>query len=214
MKKNLLIFVLFVLGEFIFAHFILAQGITRDEFVNEYHYDLNLTEEQIQEISKLEIRLEKELTPFYSQIRELRIKLDELEIQRTPNMAEIDKVIAEIYRVEDQMMDKENQYYEKIRGLLTAEQRIKFDSIYGYGASMGYGLGRFGWRLGPRCLRGGFGWGAGREIRGYDGWGDYYSRYGPRYGYGRGGYGYGRGLAGSRFNRFYNYRFIRDRFIR
>ncbi|MGM0465404.1 MAG: Spy/CpxP family protein refolding chaperone [Acidobacteriota bacterium] len=212
MKKIFLILALILISVLFIYNFSFAQRYYRNARTDGYLYGLDLTDKQIQEINRLEIQLEKELIPLNSELRTLYIKLDELEMQRSPSMEEIDKVIEKIYKVEDQIFEKENQFNEKIRNLLTDEQKSMFDSTYGYGgygAYLGLGLG-------------GFGWNPGRGMRNYYGQGRYYNRYGQRYGYGRGlcrgigygwrlggGYGYGRGIGRGRF---LDYRYNRRRF--
>jgi hypothetical protein len=215
MKKTFLISALVLLGVLFVYNFSSAQRYYRNTRMDGYFYGLDLTDKQIQEINRLEIQLEKELIPFDSELRNLYLKLDELEMQRSPSGEEIDKILEKIYRVEDQIFEKENQFNDKIWNLLTDEQKAVLDSNYGYGgygAYLGPGLSRFGCGLGPYRFRGGFGWSPGRGTRDYYGRGRYYNRYDQRYGYGRGvgrGYGYSRGLGRGRF---YNYRFNGRRF--
>ncbi|MFW6124177.1 MAG: Spy/CpxP family protein refolding chaperone [Acidobacteriota bacterium] len=209
MKKMFLISSLIMLSILVIYNLSFAQRYYRNARMDECLYRLDLTDKQIQEINRLEIQLEKELVPFISELRELEIKLDELEMQRSPDLEEIDKVMTEIYNVEDQIIEKENQYHEKIRNLLNDEQKSKLDSIYGYRTYLRPRFGRFGLGLGYYCFRGEYGWGAERGTRGYYGRyyrsGRYYNRYNQRFGYGR-----GPGIVSSR--RFYNQRFNRGRF--
>ncbi|HZX11390.1 MAG TPA: hypothetical protein VFG01_10645 [Acidobacteriota bacterium] len=225
MKKNFLILALILLSVLFICNFSFAQRYYRNARTDGYLIGLDLTDKQIQEINRLEIQLEKELIPLNSELRNLYIEMDELEMQRSPSREEIDKVIEKIYKFEDQIFEKENQFNEKIRNLLTDEQKAIFDSTYGYGgygAYLGLGLGRFGCGLGPYRFRGGFGWDPGRGMRNYYGQGRYYSRYDRRYGYARGigrgigygwrlggGYGCGRGLGRGKF---LDYRYNRRRF--
>jgi len=208
MKKTFLIPALIILGVLFVYSLDFAQRYYRNTPMDDCLYDLNLTDKQIQEINRLEIQLDKELIPIFSELRSLYVKLDELEMQRSPNQEEIDTVIEKIYSTEDKIAERENQYYDNIRSLLTEEQKARFDALYGYGPYMRSGLGRFGCGLGPYRFRGGNGRGYGRAGRGrlgYYGRGRYYGGYGQRFGYGR---GFGQG----RFRRFYDYRFNRRRF--
>jgi len=212
MKKSFLISALILFCVLFISHIAFAQRYYRDGVMDEYVYGLNLTEKQLEKIDKLEIQLEKELTPFLSELRKLCLKLDELEMMRSPSQEEIDNLLEKIYSVEDEIVDKEIQYDNEIRGLLTEEQKAVFDSYYGYGRGLGRGylrpgLGRLGCGLGPYRFRGGQGWGQGRMGRGYYGYGRYQNRFYPRY-------GYGRGLGRGRLGRFYNYRYHRRRFLR
>ena len=208
MKKMFIVLSLALLSVLFIYNSSFAQTYNRNARMDGYLYGLELTDKQIQEINRLEIQLEKELMPFDSELRNLSIKLDELEMQRNPDINEIDKVMEKIYRVEDKIIEKENAFNEKIRSLLTSEQKALLDSVDaygGYGAYLGLGLGRFGCGLGPYRFRGGFGWDYGRGGRGYYGRGYGYGRgLGRGYGYGREEYGYGRGSRGY-YGRGYGY---------
>jgi hypothetical protein len=207
MKRYFFISVLILLSTLMISNIMLAQRYYRDALSDEYLYELNLTDVQIKAINKLEIQLEKELTPFLSELRNLYIELDELELQRNPDSKEIDRLIEKIEGLEDEVIQKEVQLEKKIRDLLTEEQKAVFDNYYGYEAYLGPGMGRFGYGLCPYRYRGGLGWGPARGGRGYYGYGRYNGRL-----YGR--FGYGRGLGRGRGGRYYDFRFHRRRWIR
>jgi len=149
--------------------------------VNNNPYDLNLTQKQLEKMDKLEIDLEKSLSPLFSRLRTNYLKIDELELQRNPDNPKIDKVWEEIYTIEEEIEKKEIAHEENIRGLLTEEQRGVVDSYYGYG--MGTGRGYYG------RGQGGMGQGYYGQGRGYE------SGYGRNLGRGQGYYGRGQGAG-------------------
>jgi hypothetical protein len=213
MRKYFLVSVLVLLSILFISDRMFAQRYSRNALSDEYLYELNLTDEQVKAINELEIQLEKELTPFLFELRKLYIKFDELEMQKSPEREEIDKLIGKIESVEDEVIEKEIQLKNKVRDLLTKEQRAVFDSSYGYGAYLRPWMGRFGYGLGPYRFRGGPGWSLARGGQGSYGYGWYnrgYGRYNRRF-YQR--YGYGRRLGQGRLERYYNLRFRRGRWI-
>jgi len=122
-------------------------------------------------MDKLELDLEKELSPLISKLRSNYGVLDELEAQRAPDPTKMDNVWDVIYRLEDDIQNIEISHEKKIRDLLTEDQRAIFDSYYGYGQNP-YDRGGFGRGYFKRGLRG---------------------NRGGNYGYGR--YRYGAGMG-------------------
>ncbi len=214
MKKSFLIGLALLLAVACMSNFIYAQRYYRNAFVDKFPYELDLTEEQIKEINRLDLQFEKEITSYLAEIRNLYLKLDELEMQRNPNQEEIDKLIERIYEIEDKAVDKEVQYQNKIRELLTERQRILLNSLPRYRDYMRPRLGRFGCEWGLYGFRGRFRRNSTWGNRGYYGYGrntglmkrnrylrPMNSRYYQRFGYQR---GLGRGRLGNLYNlRFY-----------
>ena len=183
----------------VFISFLLiSQGLfgqryySNDPGIEDDYYDLNLTREQMEKIDKLELELEKELSPLFSKLRSHYMEVDELEVQRNPDLTKIEKMWDMIYKLEDDVRNKEILHEKKIRDILNEEQRAVFDSYYGYDRNF-YG-------------RGGFDRGySGRGFRRFDSGNYGYGRYGVgvRRNYlGRGdarldrsSYGYGRGIS-------------------
>ncbi len=180
MKKIALITCMVFISFLFISQGLLAQGYYRGgPGIEDDHYDLNLTREQTEKIDKLELELEEELSPLISKLRSNYMELDELEAQGSYDPTKIKKIWDMINKLEDDIGNREISHEKKIRDLLTQEQRIIFDSYYGYG-------------LNPNG-RGGFGRGYfGRGFRGFRG---------GNYGYGRAGrlgrsyYGHGRGIV-------------------
>lgn len=180
-------------------------------------YELNLTEKQLEEIDKLEIGLEKELLPLISKLRSQYGVLDELEARRHPDQGKINAVWDAIYKLEEDIQNREILHENKIKGLLTGKQRAVLDSYFAY-SSIPYGRGRFGsgfqgfrggnsryagYVFGAGVGRNGIGRGAGRLGRAYyAGRGNIVRVYDRRIGYvgrGAGLLGYGRLLRGARY---------------
>jgi len=175
----------FIFGIVFVAFLFLGQGLWAQRFYRnnsrsvDDDYFLNLTEEQMEKIDKLERALEKELTPLFSKLRSTYVELDQLELQKSPNQNAIEKKWTAIYEIEAEIRNKEALHEEKIRSLLSPEQRALLDLYYYPPGLALYGKGRFG--------RGYLGRGFRRYGRGY-------YRYGRGFrGYERGYYGYGRG---------------------
>jgi Spy/CpxP family protein refolding chaperone len=172
MKKIALVSGMVFVSLLLISHGLYAQRFYRyGPGIEDDYYDLNLTREQMEKIDKLELELERELSPLISKLRSNYMELDELEAQGSYDPTKIKKIWDMINKLEDDIGNKEISHEKKIRDLLTKEQRIIFDSYYAYG------LNHYG--------RGGFG-------RGYFGRG-YREFPGGNYGYGR--YGYGAGMG-------------------
>jgi hypothetical protein len=204
MKKTALISGMVLVSFLFISHGLHAQGSYRyGPGIEDDYYDLNLTKEQMEKIDRLEVALEKELSPLIAKLRSNYVVLDELEAQRNPDPTRINTVWDVIYRLEDEIRNKEILHENKIRNLLTEEQRVVFDSYYAYGANpyvrdtfgrRYFGRGFRGFRVG-NYGRGGFGYGAGM--------GNNYLGRGAGW-LGRGYYGYRRGIAsGYNSNRRY-----------
>jgi len=91
MRKYFLMSVLVLISILFISNFMFAQRYSRYALSDEYLYELNLTDEQVKAINELEIQHEKEMTPILFELRKLYIKLDELEMQRSPDSQEIAK---------------------------------------------------------------------------------------------------------------------------
>jgi hypothetical protein len=231
MKKTAFIFGM-VLVSFLF----ISQGLYAQRYyrygpgIQDDYYDLNLTQEQMEKIDRLELDLEKELSPLVAKLRSNYVVLDELEAQRSPDPKRIENAWDVIYKLEDDIQNREILHEKKIRDLLTEDQKAIFDSYYAYSTNPygrgGFGRGYFGpgfrgfrgvnyryggYGYGARIGRNYLGRGAGRLGRGYYGYGRGIARgYGMnrgnfRFGVGRGagqlGYGRGRFLPGIRYGR-------------
>ena len=94
----------------------------------------NLDEKQREEIKKIRTDQVKERVQTRNLLREKRAKLELLQTSDKPDMKEINKVIDEIAAVQAQAMKAKAAGRQKIRNLLTEEQRIYYDA---YAANKG-----------------------------------------------------------------------------
>jgi len=236
MKKIAIISGMVFISFLFISQGLLAQRYYRnDPRIEDDYYDLNLTQEQIEKINRLELELEKELLPLFYKLRSNYLELDNLEAQRNPDRTKIEKILDNIYKLEDEIQKKEISNEEKIRGLLTEDQRAVLDSYYGYGrGDFGRGFERFGrgnygygrYSSGTMTGRNFWGRGAGIQGRGYYGYGRRISRgYGRNWGYfGRGagrldagnyryyrGPRYSRGPCGAGLGKWYRWQYDRQR---
>jgi hypothetical protein len=213
MKKSAFIFGMVFVSVLFLSDGLCAQRYYRyDPGIQDDYYDLNLTQEQMEKIDRLEIELEKELSPLVAKLRSNYVVLDELEAQRSPDPKRIENAWDVIYKLEDDIQNKEILHEKKIRDLLTEEQKAVFDSYYAYDTNpygrgglgrgyFGYGYGGYGYGAGMG--RNYLGRGAGRSGRGYYGYGRGISRgYGMNRGYFRFGVGSGAGQLGYGRGRF------------
>ncbi len=91
-------------------------------------YFQGLSDEQRAEIKKIHMERMKERTQTRSLLNEKRAKLEVLQTADKPDMKEINKTIDEIASVKAQEMKAQAANRQKIRSLLTEEQRIYFDA--------------------------------------------------------------------------------------
>ncbi|GAB4343314.1 MAG: hypothetical protein Kow0037_31340 [Calditrichia bacterium] len=88
----------------------------------------NLTDEQKQKIDELRVPHLRKMQDLRNQVMEKRARLHTLSTADKPNMGEINKVIDEIGKLRTQIMKERQAHRQQIRGLLTEEQRVIFDS--------------------------------------------------------------------------------------
>ena len=203
MKKRTVISAMVFISFFFFVQGVSAQRYYRqDSGTTEDNQRLNLTQEQVEMIDTLELELEKDLFLLNSQLRSNWMRLEELEAQRSQDPTEMRKILDVIYKLENEMQNKEIQHQNKIRDVLTEDQKALLDSYETPGLNI-YGREAFG---------GGYiGRGYGRGAGGTYGYGLYNPGVGRlglgqgAYGQVRGNYGYGRGLGrGNGLNRGYS----------
>ena len=87
-----------------------------------------LSEQQSEELQKIRTEQLKVQTQSQNLIREKRARLEVLQTAERPNMAEINKVIDEIAAIQAQQMKAQAEARQKIRSLLTEEQRTLYDA--------------------------------------------------------------------------------------
>ena len=88
----------------------------------------NLDDKQREEISKIRTEQIKERTQTRNLLNEKRAKLETLQTVEKPDMKEINKVIDEIAALQAQQMKAQAAGRQKVRSLLTDEQRTYYDA--------------------------------------------------------------------------------------
>ena len=88
----------------------------------------NLTEEQKTKIKDIHLALSKEVQPLRNQLGELKARQKTLSTLDNPDMKAINANIDEITKVMNQLMKSRAAFRQKVRALLTDEQKVWFDS--------------------------------------------------------------------------------------
>jgi len=88
----------------------------------------NLDEKQRTELRKIGMEDARESLKTRNLLKEKHAKLEVLQTADKPDMKEINKVIDEIVALQAQEMKAKAVNRQKIRGLLTDEQRVLFDA--------------------------------------------------------------------------------------
>lgn len=89
--------------------------------------DLNLTAEQKEKMKNIHMNTAKEVKPLRSQVGEKEAHLKTLTVADKPDMMEINKTLDEISTLKNKMAKLQMAAKMEIRGLLTEEQRTKYD---------------------------------------------------------------------------------------
>ncbi len=93
---------------------------------------VNLNDGQREEIRKIRLEQLKESTQTSSLLKEKRARLETLQTADKPDTKEINKVIDEIALMQAKEMKAQAAVRQKIRSLLTEEQRTLFDARGGF----------------------------------------------------------------------------------
>ena len=89
-----------------------------------------LNEQQRDELKKIRTEQLKERTQTRNILKEKRARLETLQTADKPDMKEINKVIDEIAAIQAQQMKSQAASRQKIRSMLTDEQRAHYDAHY------------------------------------------------------------------------------------
>ncbi len=128
MKKHILI--LMVIVSLIVTNGLLAQGPDRKFQPDRPHMakpDLGLSEEQIEKIEDLELKLEKELLPLKSQLPAIESNLKREMVASQFNEAQVKSLLDQKAKLVTEIRLKRILQKRAIRDLLTPEQQKKFD---------------------------------------------------------------------------------------
>ena len=101
----------------------------------------NFDDKQREEMKKIGMEQVRERTKTGNLLREKRAKLETLQTADKPDMKEINKVIDEIAAIQAQQMKAQAASRQKIRSLLTDEQRTLLDAQRGNRGNMRAGEG-------------------------------------------------------------------------
>jgi hypothetical protein len=136
---------------------------------------ITLTDEQLARIQEIRLAFQEEILALETKWRKLGLEIDALAMKGQSFEAKL----KEIESVEAELDKRYEDHWNKIRSVLTDDQKVLFDRYGGLGLGLGWGPGRGG----GMALRRGLGMGPGRGAG-----------YGMAPGRGRGyGAGWGRG---------------------
>lgn len=105
----------------------------------------NLTDEQKDQMAKLRTGNMKVMLDFRNKIQEKMARLHTLQTADKPDMSAINSTIDDIFALRAEMAKKQAAHHQKVRSLLTDEQRVIFDSMPMRGFGEGFGKGHPGW---------------------------------------------------------------------
>lgn len=88
----------------------------------------DLSEDQKKEMKALRINLLEDIQPLKNKIGELKAKKRTLETSKNPSLNSINEVIDQISDLRAQIAKKRAANKQKLRSLLTDEQRVLFDA--------------------------------------------------------------------------------------
>lgn len=104
----------------------------------------DLTEEQEQKLGELRTIQMKKMNAYRSDLSIKMAELQKLQTAENADMEEINAKIDEIGKIKVGMAKQKAAHIQKVRALLTDEQRVIFDSKHGkQGKGMRMGRGRF-----------------------------------------------------------------------
>ena len=104
----------------------------------------NLTDEQKEQIAKLRTENMKAMQDSRNLMQEKMARLHTLQTADKPDMKSINGLIDEIAGIKATMAKTQAAHHQKIRSLLTDEQRVIFDSRPHHGRGEGFGKGHRG----------------------------------------------------------------------
>jgi Spy/CpxP family protein refolding chaperone len=88
-----------------------------------------ITDEQKKQIKDFKVQQMKEMLPLKNQLGEKKAHLKTLETSDTPDMKAINQLIDEMGSIQVSMRKKQAEFTQKVRKILTDEQRILFDTF-------------------------------------------------------------------------------------
>jgi len=91
----------------------------------------DISDDQREGIKKLKLQFMQESLPLKNQLNENRAKYQTLSTAKNVDMKSIEKLVEEAGKIEVELKKKAARNHQEIRGLLTDDQRIVFDSQRG-----------------------------------------------------------------------------------
>ena len=89
----------------------------------------DLTDDQKESIKSIKLEGMKDMQPLENKIGEKEARLKTLSTEETINYKEVDATINEIYTLKADIVKKQIRSRQKIKELLTEEQRVIFDKM-------------------------------------------------------------------------------------
>ncbi len=100
---------------------------------NPAHLTPQFTPEQHKQIAEFKLSLQKEMIQIDNQLNEKRAQLKTLEQVEKPDMKSVYAKIDEITDLQNRKMKVTATHRNKVRSILTEEQRVKFDLMHAKG---------------------------------------------------------------------------------
>jgi len=100
---------------------------------NPAHLAPQFTPEQQKQMAEFKLSLQKEMIQIDNQLNEKKAQLKTLEQVEKPNMKSVYAKIDEITNLQNQKMKVMATHKNKVRSILTEEQRVKFDLMQAKG---------------------------------------------------------------------------------
>jgi len=91
------------------------------------HWKATLSDEQRKKLDKLKLDFKKKKYPIKAKLKQAKVALALLMTADSPNQGDINKQIDAILKLKGEKMRLKAAHKIKVRKLLTAEQRVKFD---------------------------------------------------------------------------------------
>ncbi len=125
-NKNLLIATLFIfLSAGLFAQ--AGNNVPQNKKSGPLMNIPDLTDTQKEQIKEMRTAHMKEMMPLKNELKEKEARLQTLQTSDNPNMGDIYKQIDEIGAIKINMAKKHADFRQKVRKILTADQRIYYD---------------------------------------------------------------------------------------
>ncbi len=99
-----------------------APSFTQNDFMK------SLSAEQQEQVKAIRLETQKETTPLKAELKVLRAELDKASIGDKVNASEVNNLIDKISKLQGELMKIRYAKKQKVRSILTDEQKIMFDA--------------------------------------------------------------------------------------